>query len=91
MKPPNQEKGQQVKLGRNKILTLKKNQIKSESEPRRSERIKLARRVVKLGGVEYFLNLLRSGDAYTFTTPARFPFTPFPRIKKDNPQQKWFP
>ena len=54
MKPPNQEKGQQVKLGRNKILTLKKNQIKSESEPRRSERIESARRVVKLGGVEYF-------------------------------------
>ena len=33
---------------------FEKNQIKSESEPRRSERIKLARRVVKLGGVEYF-------------------------------------
>ena len=32
-----------------------KNQIKSEPEPRRSERIKSARRVVKLGGVEYFL------------------------------------
>ena len=30
------------------------NQIKSESEPRRSERIKSARRVVKLGGVESF-------------------------------------
>ena len=70
---------------------LEKSQIKSESEPRRSERIKSARRVVKLGGVENFLYLLRLGDAYTFTTPARFPFTPFPRIKKDKPQQQWFP
>ena len=33
---------------------FEKNQIKSESEPRRSERIKSAQRVVKLGGVEYF-------------------------------------
>ena len=33
---------------------LGKNQIKSELEPRRSERIKSARRVVKLGAVEYF-------------------------------------
>ena len=33
---------------------FEKNQTKSEPEPRRSERIKSARRVVKLGGVEYF-------------------------------------
>ena len=33
---------------------FEKNQTKLKPEPRRSERIKLARRVVKLGGVEYF-------------------------------------
>ena len=33
---------------------IDKNQIKTESEPRRSERIKTAKRIVKLGGDEYF-------------------------------------
>ena len=33
---------------------IEKSQIRTEPEPRRSERIKSAQRVVKLGGVEYF-------------------------------------
>ena len=35
-------------------IDIGKSQIKFKSEPRRSERIRSARRVVKLGGVEYF-------------------------------------
>ena len=33
---------------------VENNQTKTELEPRRSERIRMAQRVVKLGGVEYF-------------------------------------
>ena len=47
-------KGTTGKIWAEQISYFAKNQIKSESEPRRSERIKSARRVVKLSGVEYF-------------------------------------
>ena len=36
---------------------IEKNLTRTELEPRRSERIKTAQRVVKLSGVEYFYNL----------------------------------
>ena len=72
---------------------FEKNQIKSEPEPRRSQRRKdkISTKSSETRWGRIFLNLLRLGDAYTFTTPARFPFTPFPRIKKDNPRQQWLP
>ena len=38
-------------------IDIGKSQIKFKSEPRRSERIRSAQRVVKLGGVEYFQTL----------------------------------
>ena len=42
------------KLRPEQKINIEKNQTKFESEPRRSERIRSAQRVVKLGGVEYF-------------------------------------
>ena len=70
---------------------IEKSLTKNELEPRRSERIKTAQRVVKLGGVEYFWNAVRLGNSFTFTIPKKYPSTLFPRIKKNNTAQDWFP
>ena len=42
------------KVGLKHRINVENNQLNLELEPRRSERIRTARRTVKLGGVEYF-------------------------------------